>query len=161
MRSIIQNDAKIFRKYANEALDAYGIPSAYFQLKPGKTYKSAGELSGCYYDPIRTKIIFDQVPSLRTLKKIGWVTEFDTQQPIVHVKYDLPGLEVGCLFNVKDPFSKTKGRLFRITKMSAGILYPALITCQIVAVLGDEPEETVNPYDGLDSIFLDKEKENS
>lgn len=157
-RSIIQNDAKIFKKYADECLSMYGIPSLYYQIKPGKDYSAVGELSGCYYDPVRTKVIFDQAPNIRTLKKLGWVTEADTQQPLVHVMFDLPGIEIGCLFSIKDPLTKASGRLFRITKMTTSILYPAMLTCQIVAVVGTEPEETVRPYNGDDSIFLNKAK---
>lgn len=156
-RSIIQNDAKIFRYYADEALDMYGIVSQYYQCKPGKSFTTLGELKSCYYDPIRTKVIFDQAPQVRTLKKLGWVTELDSQQPIIHVKYDLPGLEVGCLFNIKDPLAVSSGRMFRVTKMSVGILYPATVTCQVVAIVGDSVEETTNPYNGPESIFLNKE----
>ena len=72
--------------------------------------------------------------------------------------FDLPGIEEGCLFKIKDPLKKEDGRFFRITKMSVSVLYPAMLTCQIVAVLGTEPEETVKPYTGDNSIFLDKEK---
>lgn len=158
MRSLIQSDAKIFKKYANECLDALGIPSLFYQIKPGKEYSAQGELGGCYYDPIRTKVIFDQAPNVRTLKKLGWVTETDTQQPLVHCKFDLPGIENGCLFSIKDPLAKSSGRLFRITKMTTSVLYPAMLTCQIVAVMGTDPEETVKPYTGNDSIFLNKEK---
>lgn len=155
-KSIIQDDARIFKFYAKEALEMYGIPSEYYQCKPGRTFTTLGELKACYYDPVRTKVIFDQAPQVRTLKKLGWVTELDAQQPIVHVMFDLPGLEVGCLFNIKDPLTIDSGRMFRITKMSTGILYPATVTCQIVAIMGDEIEETTNPYDGSESIFLDK-----
>lgn len=155
-RSIIQNDAKMQRKYFNEMLDFYGIPAQYFQCKPGKKYNSVGEMKDCFFDPIRTKVLFDQVPSIKTLKKLGWVTELDQQQPLVHVKYDLPGIEQGCVFSIKDPLKENEGRLFRITKMSMGIIYPANITCQIVAILGQNPEATTDPYSGPHSIFLEK-----
>lgn len=155
-KSIIQNDAKIFKYYADEALDLYGIPCQYFQCKPGKSFTTLGEMKSCYYDAVWTKVIFDQAPNVKTLRKLGWVTELDEQQPIVHVKFDLPGIEIGCLFNIKDPLRVDKGRMFRITKMSVGILYPATLTCQLAAIVGDDIEETTNPYDGNESIFLNK-----
>ena len=155
-KSIIQDDAKIFKYYAKEALEMYGIDANYYQCKPGRTFTTLGELKSCYYSPISAKVIFDQAPTVRTLKKLGWVTEADSTQPIIHVDFDLPGIEVGCLFNIKDPLRRDSGRMFRITKMSAGILYPATLTCQIVAIVGDDIEETTDPYDGNSSIFLNK-----
>lgn len=158
MRSLIQSDALIHRKYFKEVLDAYGVPSLYFQCKPKKDYNSSGELSSRYYDPQKTKVLFEQVPQMRTLKKLGWVTELDQQQPIVHLWYDLPGIEVGCLLKVKDPFTKSSGRFFRLSKLSGiGIIYPVGLTAQIVAVAGTDIEDTVDPYSGRKSIFLDKQ----
>lgn len=156
-RSLVNSDAEIFRKYFKECLDLYGIPSLFFQKKETiKDFTTLGEMKNNYYDPIETHVIFESTPQVRTLKKLGWVTELDKEQPIVHVEYNLPGISRGCVFKIKDPISLTDGRLFRITKMSTGILYPASISCQLIAVLGEEPEETLKPYDGSKSIFLNK-----
>ncbi len=43
--------------------------------------------------------------------------------------------------------------------MTTGIIYPAAVTLQIVAVVGDSPEETVTPYDGNKTIFIDNTTE--
>lgn len=157
-KSIIREDAVIFQEYFNEMLEMYGIDVLYYQRKEKcSEWNAVGELSANYYSPIEAKILFDQIPSVKTLKKLGWVTELDSQQPIVHMKYDLPGLQQGCLIKVKDPLSLSNdGRMFRITKMSTGIIYPFSITAQIVAIVGTDIEETVNPYNGPKSIFLDK-----
>lgn len=156
MRSLIQNDVKIHRRYFNEALEAYGVDALYYQVKPGKKFTSIGELSANYYAPTEGKVIFDQTPQLRTLKKLGWVSELDQTLPLLHVSFDLPGIETGCLFKIKDPLQFSGGRLFRITKMSVGIISPASITVQAVPIAGTEPSETVKPYDGVKSVFLNK-----
>ena len=155
-KSILQNDLTIYRQWASEELDLYGVSAEYYQLKPNHSWTVAGELAANYFDPRPIKLFFDQVPKISTLKKLGWVTELDQQASLVNILFTTPGIAVGCLFNIKDPLTPDSGRLFRVTKLQTGILYPSYVTCQIVPVLGTEPEETVDPYQGNKSIFLDK-----
>ena len=145
-RSLVKSDALMHRRYFQEMLKLYGIDAMYFEVKEEtKTYNEAGEFSAYYKDPIPCQVIFDQVPKVSTLKKLGWTTEKDENQPIVHVDYELPGIQIGACFSIEDPLRPGKGRLFRISKMSLGIIYPSYITCQLVAVLGDIPENTLQP----------------
>lgn len=144
--SLVKRDALIHRKYFQEMLRLYGIDGMYFQVDDNtKKYNVNGEFSATYLDPIPCQMIFDQVPRISTLKKLGWVSELDETQPIIHVDYDLPNLQVGACFSIEDPLRPGKGRLFRVTKLSLGIIYPANVTCQIVAVMGDTPENTLQP----------------
>ncbi len=76
-KSIIQNDALIYRRYAEEQLDMYGISAYYYQIKPNHSWTSVGELAANYFDPAPIKLMFDQVPKISTLKKLGWVKELD------------------------------------------------------------------------------------
>ena len=144
--SLVKADSLIMRKYFQEALRLYGIDCNYYSIKEGtKSQNVNGEFSAEYNDPIPSQLIFDQVPTVTTLKKLGWVTEADKSAPLIHVNFDLPNIEVGCLFTIEDPLRPGKGRLFRITKLSVGIIYPMCVTAQVVAVLGDEPEKTLQP----------------
>ena len=127
-------------------LRKYGIDCSYFEVKEGTVkYNVNGELSAEYKNPIGTQVLFDQVPKVATLKKLGWNTSTDESQPLIHVDFDLPGLQVGCLFSIEDPLRPGKGRLFRVTRMSVGIIYPMCVTAQVVAVLGDQIENTLQP----------------
>ena len=149
--SLVKSDALAWRSYFNEMLRLYGIDASYFQIKEEtKSYNETGELSGEYHDPIPTQLIFDQVPTVSTLKKLGWVAELSDSQPIIHVNYDLPGLQIGACFSIEDPLRPGKGRLFRVTRLSVGIIYPMCATCQIVAVVGDVPEKTLQPEKAID-----------
>lgn len=51
---------------------------------------------------------------------------------VIHVPYDLPELQVGCLFEIPSAYDNTHSRLFRVTKLSAKMIYPASIACEIV-----------------------------
>ena len=144
--SLVKQDALMFRRYFKEMLDRYGIDSMYFQVnEETKKYNETGEFSCEYLKPEPCQVIFDEVPKISTLKKLGWSTESSQNQPIIHVDFDLPGLQFGACFSIEDPLRPGKGRLFRVTKLSVGIIYPMCVTCQVVAVLGDEPEKTLKP----------------
>ena len=144
--SLVKRDALMFRKYFKEMLEKYGIDGMYFQPKEEtKKYNETGEFSAEYEKPIQCQMIFDQVPKVSTLKKLGWTAEMDESQPLIHVDYDLPGLQSGSCFSIEDPLRPGKGRLFRVTKISVGIIYPMCATCQIVAIAGDQPEKTLKP----------------
>lgn len=157
---LLRNDLEIQRYYFNEALDYYGIDADYYQVKePSQQFTSAGEASSNYYDPVPMRIIFDQVPKVSTLKKLGWVTELnEDSQPIIHIPFDTPGIQFGALFKIADPLKPGSGRMFRATKLSTGIIYPTAVTVQIVAVAGDKITETTKPYDGVKTIFIDKQE---
>ena len=145
-RSLVKSDALMHRRYFQEMLKLYGIDGMYFQVKEeSKSYNEVGELSAEYLEPVPCQMIFDQVPKVSTLKKLGWTTELDQSQPLIHVDYDLEGLQVGACFNIADPLRPGRGRLFRVTKLSVGIIYPMCVTCQLVAIVGDKPEKSLQP----------------
>ena len=56
----------------------------------------------------------------------------DENASFIHVPYDLEGLQQGSLFVIPDAFNPKKGRVFRVIEMSANLVYPASITCEIV-----------------------------
>ena len=57
---------------------------------------------------------------------------------MIHVPYDLKGLQQGSLFIIPDAFDPKTGRVFRVVQMSAGMIYPASITCEIVPEWANE-----------------------
>lgn len=155
---LYQNDLEIQRYYFNEAIEYYGIDADYYQVKThSQEFNSTGEMSSKYYDPVPIKLIYDQVPKINTLKKLGWVTELSQDsQPLIHIPFDTPGIQVGALFKIEDPLKPGSGRMFRATKMTTGVIYPSAVTLQIVAIVGNYIEETVQPYDGSQTIFMDR-----
>lgn len=144
--SLVKQDALNMRRYFNEMLKRWGIDAMYYEVVENtKRYNETGEFSAVYKDPIPCQLIFDQVPKIATLKKLGWTTEIDESQPLVHISYDIPGIQVGACFSIADPINPSRGRLFRVSRMSMGIIYPSSITCQLVSVVGDMPENTLQP----------------
>jgi hypothetical protein len=75
--------------------------------------------------------IFQDHPEQKTLKKMGWVAELQENASILHVPYDLPGLQVGCLFNIPSGLDNAKPRLFRVIEIQNIMVYPASVACEV------------------------------
>ena len=75
--------------------------------------------------------IFNDHPDQKTLKKLGWVAELQENAAIIHVPYDLKGLEEGALFEIPSGLDNAKSRMFRVVEMQNSMIYPASIACEI------------------------------
>ena len=91
--------------------------------------------------------LFDQHPSQRTTKKLGWVAELQEGSSLIHVDYDLPHLQVGALFIVPSGLDDGKGRLFRVIRMTNSMMYPSSIVCEIIPEYEDTlTQATINDF---------------
>ena len=129
---LINDAAKINRQYFRECVRLLGIRVIYRAVKPGKKFTTYAEVDANYEKPILTGCLFHDHPTQYTMKKIGWVSELTEGASLIEVDYDLPGLQVGCLFIVPSGLDNGRGRVFRVTKMSNSMIYPSSITCELV-----------------------------
>ena len=74
---------------------------------------------------------------------MGWVTELQEGSSIIHVPYDLEGLEAGALFEIPSGLDNAKPRLFRVISMQIIMIYPASIACEIAPEYIDNDEKTL------------------
>ena len=130
--TLLTPDIKLHRLYFKEMVKLLGINVIYRAVKPGKKYTTYAEIDTNFEAPLLEGCIFDEHPTQQTLKKIGWVSELQQNSSIIHVRYDLPGLQQGALFIVPSGIDNAQGRLFRVVKLTNSIVYPASITCEIV-----------------------------
>lgn len=138
-----ETNIKLHRKYFIEMCSLLGIQVFYRAPRENKHYNDYGELDTYYYEPVKIGCIFEDHPTQQTLKKLGWASELQEDASVIHVPYDLQNLQQGALFIIPSAFDNTKGRLFRVGKMSANMIYPASISCEIVP----EYENTFNKED--------------
>ena len=129
---LLNKDIKLHRRYFNEMCKLLGIAVIYRSLKEGMKWTSYGEVDANYNPPVLLGCIFNEHPDQKTLKKMGWVSELQDNASIIHVPYDTPELQVGSLFIVPSGLDNGKGRLFRCTKLSNIMVYPASVACEIV-----------------------------
>lgn len=130
---LINTNAKLYRKYFEEMVSLLGVMVKYQTPKKKLEYNLHGEYhSNQYSDPVIVGAIFEEHIKQETAKKLGWNSELTKSASLIHVPYNLDGLQVGCLFEVPSAYDNTQGRLFRVTKLFAEMIYPASITCEIV-----------------------------
>ena len=127
-----------------------------------KHYTTYAEIESNYYEPILTGCIFDEHPTQQTMRKIGWVSELQEGASIIHVAYDLPKLQQGALFIIPSGIDNAVGRVFRVVKLSNGIVYPASMTCEIVPEYTNQYERALNDFRARDfSLLRGEECENA
>lgn len=125
-------DLMIQRQYFQEMAEAIGVKVLHRAPRPGKSYTNYGEIDTNYFEPELVACIFDEHPNPRTMKKLGWDSELETQASIISVPYDLRGLQQGSLFIVPSAYDKTKARIFRVSQITSIMIAPCSLTCQLV-----------------------------
>ena len=128
---LLNQDIKLHRMYFKQMVKLLGINCLYRAPLNGKTFSLHGDLEAHYAKPIVVGCIFQDHPDQKTLKKMGWVAELQEGSSIIHVPYDLQGLEVGALFEIPSGIDQAAGRLFRVISMQNIMIYPASIACEI------------------------------
>ncbi len=128
---LLTKDIKLHRFYFKEMVKLLGINCKYYAPLENKHYDKLGDLSSNYAPPQTVGCIFQDHPDQKSLKKMGWVAELQEGSSIIHVPYDLQGLEVGALFEIPSGLDNTPARLFRVIGMQNIMIYPASIACEI------------------------------
>jgi len=88
---------------------------------------------------------------------MGWDSELQDGESIIHVPYDLEGLQVGSLFVVPSGIDCAKGRLFRVTELSNIMIYPASIACKIVPQYEDDYDRSMLDHSTNSFNLLEEE----
>ena len=140
---LLQPDIKLHRNYFKEMCNLIGINVIYRSPKPNKSYTTYAEIDANYNPPQLEGCIFDEHPSQQTLKKIGWVSELQSNASLIHVRYDLDNIQQGALFIIPSGIDNASGRLFRVSNISNIMVYPASITCEIVPEYENTFDETL------------------
>ena len=125
------NDIKLHRMWFKQMTQLHGINVIYKEPLKNKEYDNRGDLVSGYNPGITIGCIFQEHPDQKSLKKMGWVAELQEGSSIIHVPYDLPGLQVGALFDVPSGLDQAKPRTFRVISMQNIMIYPASIACEI------------------------------
>ncbi len=125
------NDIKLYRTWFKEMTRLHGINVIYKEPLKNKNYDNRGDLVSGYKPGITIGCIFQEHPDQKSLKKMGWVAELQEGSSIIHVPYDLPGLQVGALFDVPSGIDSAKPRTFRVISLQNIMIYPASIACEI------------------------------
>lgn len=148
-----RKDIELHRQWFKEMTKLIGINVLFRSPKEGtKEWNLAGELDTQYNAPILVGVIFDEHPTIYTMKKLGWNVEQQQEVSIIHVPYDLPGLQAGALFIIPSGVDHSKGRVFRVIRMGTAHVYPASVACEL-APEWESTQEKSEVEDFSDSDF--------
>lgn len=156
---LLSPDIKLHRRYFKEMCKMLGINVLYKSLKKGKKWTNYGEVNANYNDSILIGCIFNEHPDQQTLKKIGWVTELEENASIIHIPYDTPDIQVGCLFYIPSGIDEGKARLFRCTKIANIMVYPASIACEIIPEYENTYSTGLNDFTHSSFNLLNEEED--
>lgn len=154
---LLTPDIKLHRQYFNEMCKLIGIKVIYRAPKPDKHYTNFTEIESNYQPAEAVGCIFEEHPTQKTMKKLGWDSELQTEESIISVPYDLHDLQVGALFIIPSGIDCTKGRLFRVTELSVGIVYPSSVTCKLVPEWEDDYTPDQNRFEHSSFNLLNNE----
>jgi hypothetical protein len=129
---INKQDILLHRSYFNELVMMLGVQVKHRAPRPDKHYTTYAEVQSNYFEPEVVGCIFNDHPDRKTMKKLGWNAELNTEAIIISVPYDLNGIQKDSLFYLPSAFDNTSDRLFRVTELSSIMIYPASITCRVV-----------------------------
>jgi len=139
---LITPDIKLHRKWFKEMVRLIGVNVIFKAPTIDKRYNTQGELVSKYLSPKLVGCIFDEHPDQKTTKRLGWNSEMQEDASIIHLPYDLEGLEVGALVIVPSGIDDTKGRVFRIVEISNIMIYPASFACKLIPEYKDNFEQS-------------------
>lgn len=129
---LLTPDAKIHRKYFDELVRLWGIQVFYRAPMPNKHWNGYAEIESNYQPPMQIGCLFHDHPDQQTLKKMGWVSELQEDASLIDIPYDTPDIQYGALFFVPGGLDNAPSRLFRVVSLKNSMMYPSVITCEIV-----------------------------
>ena len=156
---LLNSDAKLHRKWFKEMTSLIGINVIYRSPKPDKHYTTYAEIESNYNNPELIGCIFDEHPEQKTLKMLNWVSELQESFSIIHLPYDLQGLQKGALVIVPSGLDNAKGRLFRVVELSNIMVYPSSITCKIVPEFENTYEKSQSDFKHNSFTLLNDEED--
>lgn len=132
---LVESNIKLSRQFFEEFLRLHGLRVTYRAPRKGsKDYNMYGELDTNYEAPISVMCIYDEHPTQKTMRKIGWNTELADTSVVINVPYNM-NVETGGLFVIPAGLDKSEGRVFKVLRMSNIAVYPVSIACELGPML--------------------------
>lgn len=155
-----EQNIKLSRSFFKEFLRLHGLNITYRSpIETSKQYNTYGELDTNYNQPVSVRCIYDEHPTQKTMRKIGWNTELADNSVVIHVPYDIE-VQTGGLFVIPSGLDKSEGRVFKVLRMSNIAIYPASIACELGPMLVNTTERsTIENFTKNNFNLLDDESD--
>lgn len=158
MGLLTNNDAKIFSQWFKECCRLRGISVKYvYPVTENVTIYS--EIQPEFSDLIDLDILFDENPTVKTLKRIGWVSEDPEDKPaIAHLPIDTPYLMTKARILIPPIGQAIPGRWFEVTSIHSNLEYPDSYTVTLAPVFNSEKAKT--NYEETNYNYVEDERAN-
>ena len=157
---ISEKNVKLHRFYFKQAVKLIGIQVKYRAPRKDKHYNGYGELDTFFMEPIDAGIIFEEHPNIWTMRKLGWDSELQEGESLVHVPYDLKGLQSGGMIEVPSGIDNTEPKRFRILKMRTSLIYPSEVVCHIAPLFTSTYDATATNHSSNNfNLLKDQDEE--
>lgn len=138
MGLLTQKDASVFQHWFKECCKLHGIPVKYI-YPVTEDVSIYTEIDPNFSEVIDLDIIFDENPAIKTLKRIGWVSEDPDDKPaIAHMPFDTPHLQTEARVFIPPIGQAIPGRWFEITSIHSNLEYPDSYTCTLAPVFNSD-----------------------
>ena len=115
----IDKNIKLHRTWFKQMCSLIGINVDYY-VPLDKEYSEYGELHPDYRGrPMVVGCIYDEHPTQKTMRKLGWNAELADTSVVIHVPYDLKGLQAGCRFDLPAGIDGAPPRQFKVLRLSS------------------------------------------
>lgn len=163
MGLLTQDDTTQFRNWFEEMAKLVGWKVGYqYPLGNKKTIHSEPNMP--MSNPIQLDIIFNENPTLDTLKKHGWVVEIGEQRPVIaQVPYNTPNLQRYSRIIIPPVGTIVDARIFEVTAISSILEYPDCWTVRLAPVYktiqenNDYSQSNTKTMDVLSKGTMDQE----
>lgn len=137
-----KKDITLHRKWFKEFVKLKGINVIYEAPNPDyDKYDLHGETDiKKYLPPLKIGCIFDDHPNQKSMRKMGWIAELSDSSVIIHVPYDVPGIQAGAIFTIPSGLDDAPPRKFKVLRLQNECIYPSSITCELGPLLDDRDE---------------------
>lgn len=155
-----EQNIKLSRSFFKEFLRLHGINVLYRSpITTSKEYNMYGELDINYNQPIQVRCIYDEHPTQKTMRKMGWKAELADTSTVIHVPYDM-NVEAGGLFIIPSGLDNSQGKVFKVLRMQTIAIYPASVTCELGPMLVNTTEKaTIENFKTNNFNLLDDESD--
>lgn len=155
MGELFKSDATLYRKFFKEQAKLLGIHVQYLYPVDMDFTLHGQENPKGYSEPVEMDIIFDHSPRLKTLKKLGWVSEDKEDKPyLIQVPYDAPNLQKGCLIVLPTPLPLSPSRVFKVTDITVDQVLPDSWYCKVAPKIDVKDVLTPDDYNDKPHAFL-------
>lgn len=127
MGFLVDSGTKLYRNWFKEMCFLLGFEVEYqFVREYKETDFAEFEVYSKYSKPIKTNIVFERNPTVKTLKTLGWFSQDSDEKPyIAFLAFDIPHLTVGAKLIIP-PFEElgSSNNEFIVEEITTNLQFP-------------------------------------